>query len=62
VRAGPLQDNPGVQTSTASVEMAARALDFGPILREIRLQERVWTQGKFEMPETNPKSDEDLVE
>ena len=34
--------------------MAARPLDFGPILREIRLQERDWARGKFEMSETNP--------
>jgi len=52
----------GVQTSTTSVEMTARALDFGPILREIRLQERVWARGKFEISETNPKSGEDLAE
>jgi len=52
----------GVQTSTTSVEMAARPLDFGPSLREIRLQERVWARGKFEMSETNPKSGEDLAD
>ena len=52
----------GVQTSATSVEMAARPPDFGPILREIRLQERDWARGKFEMSETNPKSGEDLAE
>ena len=52
----------GIQTNTMSVEMAASPLDFGPIQREIRLQERAWARGKFEMSETNPKSGEDLAE
>ena len=52
----------GVQTSTTSVETAARPLDFGSIPRKTRLQERASARGKFEMSETNPKSGEDLAE